>query len=191
MLTVNRRNNFKAFDFVAEKEKLWLYYLELKKQKDEQRAEERRIARANSSNGTRYLDLYEKGKHDVVTRREHELAAQTETPLTVTEADHFPSHKGNLLYEISREEIAKYGKEKRRKIENERTLSNLKPPPAPIAPSRSLNQKTMKYEVASPEEIADRLHNMNTISLDMRWASRSKSSHQEVFQSSSYTKLCN
>lgn len=162
-----------SFDIVSEKEKLRLYYLELKREKEEQQVEKGRIARAGS-NGSRHLELYAKGKHDVATKRELEVAAQVETHLVVSEVDHCPNHKCNLLYKDSREEISKHGKEKRTKVEIAQALSNPKPPPAPRVPPPS----KMKYEVTSPEEIVKRLYTTNTISLDMQRASRSNSIHR-------------
>ena len=160
----------KDFNLEAEKERLRLYYLELKRKKNEEQIKSRA-----TSNGSRSIELYEKGRDEVTTKREQELASKAETPLVVSDVDQFPNHKCNLLYEESREHIARDGKERREKVEAMRAISNPKPPPAHRGPSPSLFHRKTRHGPSSPEEVVERLYTNNTISIEIQRTERSSS----------------
>ena len=150
------------FDMVAEKEKLRLYYSELKNKKKEQQTKKKSRANSNGS-FNRHLELYEDGKHKVKALREQEREANAEVPLVVPEFDPNPDHTCNRLYEESRDELMTAGKEKRKEVMKAREIAHPSPLPsrAPPAPK--------KKPVGSPssEEVVNRLYNQNTISLDL------------------------
>ena len=151
------------FNMVAEKEKLRLYYSELKNKKEN---EALRRARANSNGSlNRHLDWYEHGKQKVMALREEEKEAKSEIPLIVPPVDPTPDHTCNRLYEESRDDLITSGREKRKAIEKARRMTHPSPPPSKASVKVQLPKKANPSP--SPEEVVKRLYSHNTISLDL------------------------
>ena len=162
---ISKANITEPFDMAAEKEKLRLYYSNLKNKKKEDEALRR--ARPNS-NGSfkKHLDWYEDGKQKVMALREQEKEAKTEVPLIVPAFDPSPDHTCNRLYEETRDELITAGREKRKGIDKAREIAHPTPLPSRDPPKVHVPRKPAGSS-QSPEEVVKRLYSHNTISLDL------------------------